>query len=114
MLGHFHPNWSRAFFGTRENIAYHWSVADAHRGRALGNGHTSKTLLGDDRSDASIQETQWVEAAGGLMVMLATHPPSGCRAGNVEVHVTQQSCGTTAVVEFNLDPTAQGTGCYFV
>jgi hypothetical protein len=67
-----------------------------------------------DRSDTPIQEAQWVEAHGSLMVMLLTHPPAGCRTGNVEVHVTRRSGGKTAVVEFNLDPTAQGTGCYSV
>ena len=65
-------------------------------------------------SGPPIHETEWVESAGGLVVMLATRPPDGCRTGNVEVHVTRRSCGTTAVVEFNMDPNAQGTGCYFV
>lgn len=73
----------------------------------------NKSLLVDP-SDAPIQETQWVESDGMLMVMLVTHPPAGCRVGNVEVHVTRRSCQETAVVEFNLDPFAQGTGCYFV
>jgi hypothetical protein len=48
------------------------------------------------------------------MVMLATHPPVNCQAGNLEVHVTRKSSGKTAIVEFDLDPSAQGTGCYFV
>jgi hypothetical protein len=65
-------------------------------------------------SDAPIEETQWVESNGTLLVMLATRPPADCATGNVEVHVTRRSCATTAIVEFNLDPTAQGTGCYFV
>ena len=46
--------------------------------------------------------------------MLATHPPVDCPAGNLEVHVTRRSFGKTAIVEFNLDPDAQGVGCYFV
>jgi hypothetical protein len=73
----------------------------------------NRTLL-TDPSNAPIQETQWVESARGLMVMLATNPPAGCKVGNLEVHVTRRSSQSTAIVEFNLDPAAQGTGCYFV
>ena len=65
-------------------------------------------------SAVPIEETQWVESDGGLMLMLATHPPADCRTGNLEVHVTRQSSRKTAVVEFDLDPTAQGPGCYFM
>jgi len=67
-----------------------------------------------DPLDVPIEETQWVESNGGLVVMLATHPPADCTTGNVEVHVTRRSCRKAAIVEFNLDPTAQGTGCYFM
>jgi hypothetical protein len=65
-------------------------------------------------SDAPIAETKWVEADGGLIVVLATRPPADCPSGTLEVHVTRRSCGKTAIVEFDLDPTAQGTGCYSV
>jgi hypothetical protein len=65
-------------------------------------------------SHMPIAETHWVESDGGLMVILATRPPAGCQTGNVEVHVTRQTPRKTAIVEFNLDPTAQGAGCYFV
>ncbi len=65
-------------------------------------------------SDAPIEETQWVESNGSLLVMLATRPPADCTTGNLEVHVTRRAGRKAAIVEFNLDPTAQGTGCYFV
>lgn len=65
-------------------------------------------------SDRPIQETRWVESNGGLLVILATQPPADCRVGNVEVHVTRRTSNEKAVVEFNLDPCAQGPGCYFV
>ncbi len=65
-------------------------------------------------ADAPIEEMQWVETDGGLVVMLVTHPPADCRTGNLAVHVTRRSCGRTAMVEFSLDPTARGPGCYFL
>jgi hypothetical protein len=63
-------------------------------------------------SSAYIDESQWVESNGGLTVILATQPPSDCSAGNVEVHVTRRADQQTAIVEFNLNPAAQGPGCY--
>jgi hypothetical protein len=75
---------------------------------------TNNATLVADLSHAPIRGTQWVQADGGMMVMLVTHPPADCRIGNVEVHVTRRSGEETAVVEFNLDPFAEGTGCYFV
>jgi hypothetical protein len=80
---------------------------------ALHNVTFNRTLLVDP-SAAPIKEMQWVQTDGALMVTLVTRLPAGCRAGNVEVQVTQRSSQKTAVVEFNLDPFAQGTGCYFV
>jgi hypothetical protein len=64
--------------------------------------------------DNPIKQMEWVEADGGMLVMLATHPPAGCEAGNLEVQVTRRSSRTTAIVEFDLGPAAQGTGCYFI
>ena len=80
---------------------------------ALFDVTNAKTLV-VGTSDARIAERQWVESAGGMMVMLAVRPPVICGEGNVEVQVTRQSSQKTAVVEFNLDPTAQGPGCYSV
>jgi len=65
-------------------------------------------------SDEPISEGKWVEASGiGMMlVMLAVRPPANCEQRKLEVHVTRRSCGKTAVVELDLDPTARGPGCY--
>ena len=41
-------------------------------------------------SNVPIEETQWVESNGGLIVMLAIHPTVDCPAGNLEVHVTRR------------------------
>lgn len=74
---------------------------------------TGARTLAVGASDAPVEEKQWVEAAAGcMMVMLAMRPPLLCEDGNVQVHVTRRSCQKRAVVEFNLDPTAQGPGCY--
>jgi hypothetical protein len=79
----------------------------------LYNMTNGKTLVVN--SDVKpIQENKWVEAAAGMSVILALHPPADCGEGNVEVHVTKRSSQKTAIVEFNLDPDAQGSGCYFV
>ncbi|MGA2244304.1 MAG: hypothetical protein ABSH48_04820 [Verrucomicrobiota bacterium] len=59
-----------------------------------------------------VPETQWVEGAGALMMMLAVRPPAGCAQGRVAVQVRRRSDEKTAVVEFDLDPAAQGAGCY--
>jgi hypothetical protein len=80
---------------------------------ALHNVSDSRSLVVDP-SNAPIRATRWVEAAnGGLVIMLATRPPVHCEEGNVEIHVTRQSTMETAFVEFNLSPSAQGTGCYY-
>jgi hypothetical protein len=80
---------------------------------ALYDVTNNRTLLVDS-SNAPIKEKHWVESTAGLMVMLVTRPPIGCRTGDIEVRVTRRSSGKTAVVEFNLDPNSQGTGCYAV
>jgi hypothetical protein len=74
---------------------------------------TDARALVVDPSDTPFQERQWVEAAAGnMLVVLAVCPPVVCEDGNVQVHVTRRSCQKTAVVEFDLAPTAQGAGCY--
>jgi hypothetical protein len=75
---------------------------------------TSNKNLVTNPADIPIEEMEWVETNSGLMVMLATQPPADCKTGNLEVHVTRRSCGKTAVVEFSMDSTAKGPGCYFV
>jgi hypothetical protein len=65
-------------------------------------------------SDAPIEERHWVESNGGLMIMMGTQPPADCKTGNLEVHVTQRSSGEAAIVEFSMDATAKGPGCYVV
>jgi hypothetical protein len=53
----------------------------------------------------------WVRPLSGL-VMLAIEPPMSAETGAVNVHIRQESTGREAVVEFTLDSTAAGPGCY--
>jgi hypothetical protein len=76
---------------------------------------TSSATLAVGPGESPIRGSEWVETtAGGMLVILATRPPDGCEEGNVEIQVRQRSSGATAIVEFSLDPSAQGTGCYAV
>jgi hypothetical protein len=58
------------------------------------------------------EEPRWHSVAGLSHVQLYLRPPRVCARGEVLVHVTQHSSGKTAVVEFDLDPSAAGPGCY--
>ncbi|HTV40578.1 MAG TPA: hypothetical protein VMF08_08385 [Candidatus Sulfotelmatobacter sp.] len=79
---------------------------------ALHDVTAAKTLIVSS-SDKPVQERQWVQAVGDMMVvMLVVRPPLICEDGKVQVHVTSRYSRKTAVVEFDMDPTAQGTGCY--
>ncbi len=59
-------------------------------------------------------ENEWIESHGGMLLLLQVFPPESCQAGSLQVHVTQRSSGKTAIVEFDLDPSAQGPGCYML
>jgi hypothetical protein len=43
---------------------------------------------------------------------LLMHPPKDAERGDIAIHVTRQSDGKEAVVEFSLDCRAAGAGCY--
>jgi hypothetical protein len=43
---------------------------------------------------------------------LLLRPPKGAERGDVAIHITRQSDGKKAVVEFSLDCRAAGAGCY--
>jgi hypothetical protein len=57
---------------------------------------------------------RWIEQTGMSMMVLAVRPPAKCEQGAVDVHVKQRSTGESAIVEFSLDPAADGPGCYVV
>jgi hypothetical protein len=99
--------------GTRDSYQFDLVGLPSDWKAALHNMTGAKTLVVQS-SDKPIQEKQWVEAFGMMLVTLAVRPPVICEAGKLQVHVTRQSCGKTAVVEFDLDPTAPGPGCFAV
>jgi hypothetical protein len=66
------------------------------------------------RKGTEIELGEWISFNRTSILMLALRPPSGCREGAVEVHVTRRSTGESAVVEFTFDPRACGPGCYVV
>lgn len=101
--------------GPGNRDAYSFQLEGLHRNwKTALHEVTNHASLLPDPSNAPIAETQWVESVRGLMVMLATCPPEGSEKGALEVHVTQRSSGKTAIVEFSLDASAKGAGCYFV
>jgi hypothetical protein len=61
----------------------------------------------------SISVSEFREFARGMFYLLL-RPPQGAERGAVSVHVTRQSDGKEAVVEFSLDSRAAGAGCYTV
>jgi hypothetical protein len=97
---------------------------DAYSFHLAGGGATWGARLFDMTPQASLHldlckvsplaEDRWIEMDGRRMLMLALVPPLDCERGTAEVHVEQRSSGRTAVVEFSLDPTAAGPGCYVV
>jgi hypothetical protein len=73
----------------------------------------SHSILPGD-GESSIPLRRWIEQADRSLMILAIRPPANCDRGAVEVHVKQRSTGETAIVEFSLDPAADGPGCYVV
>jgi hypothetical protein len=99
--------------GRHEGYAFELVGLDSDWKAALHDVRNNRSLIITPQ-DVPIQESEWVESDGGLLVMLGTCPPAGCRTGNLQVHVTRRSTRKTAIVEFDLDPGAQGAGCYFI
>jgi hypothetical protein len=100
--------------GRRDDYAFNFVGLEPDWHASLHNVTSARTLL-VGALEKPIQETRWVEASRGrMLIVIKIHPPAGCREGNVKVHVTRRSCEKTAVVEFNLNPASKGPGCYSV
>jgi len=55
---------------------------------------------------------KWTSLERMRVLMLAVVPPSSCDEGSLNVHVRQRSTNQEAIVEFNMNPSAAGPGCY--
>jgi hypothetical protein len=100
--------------GFRRSDAYAFELAGLEpEWKAVLYNMSNRTSLIVNRGDTPIGEREWVESSGGRLIMLSVQPPIDCTAGKLEVHVTRRSTRKTAIVEFDLDPAAQGSGCYF-
>jgi hypothetical protein len=63
-------------------------------------------------ASSKIHEGDWLPLPGLSTVMLAIRPPAQAGSGEIAVIVEQSSTGQRAQVEFSLDPSAKGAGCY--
>jgi hypothetical protein len=99
--------------GTRDRYTFALDVPHPHWDVRLFDGTHGLSLAFVDRGP-EIMPDRPVEVENTGVVMLAVRPPEDCEAGAVAVRVTQRSTGKEAVVEFDLDPRAQGPGCYTV
>jgi hypothetical protein len=73
---------------------------------------TNLATLRADPTSRFLEEAQWVESTRQLLVTLTVRPPADCKNGNLEVHVTERSTRKTVIVEFDMEPSSQGPGCY--
>jgi hypothetical protein len=111
-----HVNVAWFMVGSRRRDAYAFHLNDQGRDwhATLHDTTSHKTLIVNVAEAAPLEPNQWITGGGTRMMMLYLRPPRGCKAGSIEVHVTQRSTGREAVVEFLLDPKAAGPGCYVV
>lgn len=100
------PGQENAFAFEVKGLDFAWNAAlyDVTHGDCLAVGPSA----------SYIERTKWVETLGHLLVMVAMQPPRDCSVGKLDVHVTRRADQKTAIVEFDLNPTAQGPGCYTI
>jgi len=94
-----------------DQYAFHVEGSGAGWSRALYDTAENRII---DCEPGVDRRSRWCVVNSMRPLLLALRPPEFCGRGNVELHVTQRSSGETAVVEFDLDPTADGPGCYTV
>lgn len=71
---------------------------------------TRSPSLKPDRAP-DVPAAEFREFSRGMFYLLL-RPPKDAERGEVSIHVTRQSDGKEAVVEFSLDSRAAGAGCY--
>lgn len=112
--GRLNMAWFIVGSGGRDAYAFRLEGCGNDWDAKLFNMTSRETLVLNVADNAAITPERWIPSNGTQIMMLALRPPHGCGAGKIEVHVSQQSDGRTAVVEFSLDPKAAGRGCYVV
>ncbi len=65
-----------------------------------------------DGSRLPVEDPDFSLETGFSTVMFEVHPPEDCAEGAVDVLVRRRSDDAEAVVEFSLDPDAEGPGCF--
>ncbi len=98
--------------------------SDMYAFRILGDGAawaarliaaTSRTRNLLSLNDGSeLEQSHWIPSSETQLVRLLFQPPANCRRGKIDVEVSQLSTRRKALVEFSLDPAAQGPGCFVV
>jgi hypothetical protein len=81
---------------------------------ALFDCNSAASLAAARQPAATIERSKWIRLHGMHLILLAFAPPADCESGSVEVHVRQRSTDKDAVVEFSLEASAAGAGCYAV
>jgi hypothetical protein len=97
----------------RDAYSFHFQGAAVEWDAKLFDLSRASSLLAVDEGCA-VPVDHWITLHGHSLMILAMSPPANCSQESIEVHVTQRSTGETAIVEFSLDPTAAGPGCYVV
>jgi hypothetical protein len=87
---------------TGHATAWNARLYDTLRGQPIVAGATETEAL---------DEGTWMRPSTG-MLLLAVEPPADAQQGAVNVHVRQRSSQREAVVEFTMDASAAGPGCY--
>jgi hypothetical protein len=97
----------------KDAYAFHLTGDAADWDARLFDMSRAESCALDVRTADAVGDDEWLELRCGG-VMLALVPPPDARAGSIAVHVRQSSTGREAVVEFSLDASAAGPGCYVV
>jgi hypothetical protein len=107
-------NWAMFVVGSGTD-AYAFHVTGVESGWQVGlrAGLPGMAWFRPD-AGSEIVPNSWHSGRKVRIVQFSVCPPEGCGKGEVAVHVTKQSTGAQAIVEFSLDPRAAGPGCVVV
>lgn len=63
-------------------------------------------------ADSGVGARRWIDIESPIAVHAYMHPGEAARVTSLDIAVLQRSSGREALVEFTLDPSAAGPGCY--